>query len=30
MFCYQGIIHKMNKIYEWSLRLLLNIYKGDL
>ena len=29
MFCYQGIIHKMNKIHERSLRLLFKNYKDD-
>ena len=29
MFCYRGITHKMNKIHEWSLRLLLKNYKDD-
>ena len=29
MFCYRGIMHKMNKIHERFLRLLLNNYKDD-
>ena len=29
MFCYRRIMHKMNKIHEWSLRLLLQNYKDD-
>ena len=29
MFCYRGIMHKMNKIHERSLRLLLKNYKDD-
>ena len=29
MFCYWGIMHKMNKIHERSLRLLLKNYKDD-
>ena len=29
MFCYRQIIYKMNKIHEWSLRLLLKNYKDD-
>ena len=29
MFCYRRIMHKMNKIHEWSLRLLLKNYKDD-
>ena len=29
MFCYRGIMHKMNKIHEWFLRLLLKNYKDD-
>ena len=29
MFCYQEIMHEMNKIHEWSIRLLLKNYKDD-
>ena len=29
MFCYRRIMHKMNKIHEWSLRLLLKNYEDD-
>ena len=29
MFCYRGIMHKMNKVHERSLRLLLKNYKDD-
>ena len=29
MLCYRGIMHKMNKIHERSLRLLLKNYKDD-
>ena len=29
MFCYREIMHKMNKIHEWSLHLLLKNYKDD-
>ena len=29
MFCYRGIMHKMNKIHERSLRFLLKNYKDD-
>ena len=29
MFCYRGIMHKMNKIHKRSLRLILNNYKDD-
>ena len=29
MFCFRGIVHKMNKIHERSLRLLLKNYKDD-
>ena len=29
MFCYRGIMHKMNKIYKRSLRLLLKNYTDD-
>ena len=29
MFCYRWILHKMNKIHEMSLRLLLKNYKDD-
>ena len=29
MLCYRGIMHKMNKIHERSLRLLMKNYKND-
>ena len=29
MFCFRGIMYKMNKIHKWSLRSLLKNYKDD-